>query len=173
MGNLIFVSGPNGSGKSLFAESLVAQTQGPRYYIATMDAATEENRLRIEKHRKQRAHLGFETLERSNCVGRDTFPEGSVVLLEDVSNLLSNVLFAEGGTMEAVFADFCNLLQNCSLLIAVTIADLDEAAYDGETAAYIRSLNTLNRKLFDMAQTAFTMEGGKPILKKGGVPICF
>lgn len=167
MGKLILISGANGSGKSLFAESLVEKTEGPRYYIATMDPATEENRVRIQKHRKQRAHLGFETLERSFCVGKDNIPAHSVVLLEDVSNLLSNVVFVQHGTMETVFADFCSLLRRCRLLIAVTIGGLEETDYCGETAAYVRALNELNGKLFNLADVAVAMEDGKPVFKKG------
>ena len=173
MGKLILICGANGSGKSLFAESLAGKTEGPRYYIATMDPATEEHRRRIEKHRRQRAHLGFETLERSLRVGEDLLPEGSVALLEDVSNLLANAMFAQGGAAEAVYADICRLLEKCRLLLAVTIGGLDEKSYGGETAAYIRELNALNGRLFDLAHAAVTMKDGAPVLTKGDLQDVF
>ena len=59
----ILISGSNGSGKSLFAEQLISKMPGKRCYIATMKVQTEDNIQRIEKHRKQRQHLNFETLE--------------------------------------------------------------------------------------------------------------
>jgi len=166
---LVLVSGANDSGKSLFAEHLVCQMLGKRYYIATMQACTEENDRRIEKHRRQRAGLGFQTLERLFQVKDAPVDANSVVLLEDVSNLLANVLFEKGGNEEAVFQDIMRLQEQCHTLIAVTISGLESTGYDAETAAYIRALNALNQKLFDQAEVAIMMQEHLPVCQKGDI----
>ena len=167
MGTLILISGANGSGKSRYAEHVVAQTAGSRYYIATMQPCSEENRQRIEKHRRQRKDLRFTTLECPYQVGAAAVEKDSVVLLEDVSNLLANAMFERGGDEESVHRDIEALCERCRLLVAVTIAGLSAAGYDGETAAYIRALNGLNRRLHDCAAAAVTMKDGKPFAEKG------
>ena len=98
MGELVLILGPNGSGKSRFAERFLdARAGGARFYSATMLPQTEENARRIAKHRAQRAGLGFQTLERPWFVSGAPVTPGSAVLLEDVSNLLANAIFAPAG----------------------------------------------------------------------------
>ena len=168
MGELILISGANDSGKSRFAESLFRAFPGGRYYIATMRPQTEENRRRIEKHRRQREGLGFDTIETPGPVaGAAVSPEGGV-LLEDVSNLLSNAVFERGETAEDVYSDILRLRDRCALLVAVTISGLRAADYDGETAAYIAALNELNAALLDAADAAVEMRLSLPFWSKGG-----
>ncbi len=163
----ILIAGPNNSGKSFFAEQLVSKTEGKRYYIATMKPQVEDNFRRIEKHRNQRKHLQFETLELPYSVNSAFVKADSVVLLEDVSNLFANVLFEKKGSISSVLTDIEQLKQRCALLIAVTISGLTDDGYDEETAAYINGLNQLNLQLFDMADIAFIMENQQPICMKG------
>ena len=166
MGKLILIEGENSSGKSRFAESLVEKLPGKRLYIATMIAATEENVERIQKHRAQRANLGFETLELPYNVGNAEV-RGGTVLLEDVSNLYANCIFEKGGSRESVFADIMKLKNNCKILFAVTISGLSSSAYEGETKAYIEGLNSLNASLKKEAAAAVHMELGRPEWIKG------
>lgn len=169
MGSLILISGANGSGKSLYAERLAARAEGSRCYVATMRPCTDDNLRRIERHRAQRQGLGFQTLECPCQVGDAHVPEDSVVLLEDVSNLLANVVFETGGSADSVFQDICILLDRCALLIAVTISGLERGGCDGETATYIDSLNQLNRRLFDRADTAVELRNQLPVCRKGDI----
>ncbi len=163
----ILISGSNGSGKSLFAEELIAQMQGKRCYIATMKAQTDDNFARIEKHRRQREHLHFETLELPYEVGFAPVDEDTVVLLEDVSNLFANAYFEKNGSIDSVFTDVVQLKQRCRHLVAVTISGLKDEGYDEETTTYINGLNKLNQRLFDWADLAFTMEHGQAVCQKG------
>ena len=146
MGKTILIAGPNSSGKSAFAESLVQETDGPRYYIATMRCQTEENRRRIEKD----------------------LPADSVVLLEDVSNLLANNMFEKDIGPSQVLEDILALSRRCGTLIAVTISGLSEEGYDGETAGYIRALNEVNGKLAEAFGGVAEMRSGRPVWAKGG-----
>lgn len=167
MGKLLLISGGNGSGKSRYAEDFIAKTTGKRYYIATMEPQTEENHRRIQKHLAQRAGLNFVTLELPTQVGTAPVTADSVVLLEDVSNLLANTIFSACGCAEDVWQDVLALRKRCRLLVAVTISGLSTQGYTGETAAYIDDLNTLNQQLFDLADAAVTMKENNPVWEKG------
>lgn len=174
MARLILVSGENNSGKSRFAEQLIAKMTGNRIYLATMRPCTEENHRRIAKHKKQREGLHFQTLELPFEVGDAPVRETDVVLLEDVSNLLANVLFEKKGTVNGVYEDLFRLYQRAGTLVAVTITGLepetgegDEAGYDEETKAYIRALNELNTRLEDLSDQVFVMQEGEAVRKKG------
>lgn len=169
MATLVLISGSNNSGKSVYAEQLIVQTKGDRYYIATMRPVTEDNHRRIEKHREQRRGLGFETLECPYQVGNAPVSADSAVLLEDVSNLLANAIFEKGIEPDSVFHDICDLADRCGILVAVTISGLINEGYDKETAAYIDSLNEINRKLLDKAAVAVSMQDGTPVYQKGDI----
>ncbi len=94
-------------GKSNFSET---QGQGSALiYLATMKNIGREAGARVEKHRRMREGKGFITVELWGEEGLwqqpallteedhwqkpDRIPMGSVVLLEDLSNLLSNLMF--------------------------------------------------------------------------------
>lgn len=152
MGRFVFIAGPNDSGKSARAEALTAAAPGPRYYIATMVPKTEDNLARIERHRRQRAGLGFTTLELPERIADAPVPPDAAVLLEDLSNLLANRMFAEHAPpprdcLEAVYREVLSLRARTAFLAVVSIAGLDPADYEGETADYVRALNELNRRL--------------------------
>jgi nicotinate-nucleotide--dimethylbenzimidazole phosphoribosyltransferase len=168
---LILISGANGSGKSRYAERLVARLPGPRAYIATMRPVTEENQNRIAAHRRQREHLGFRTLELPYKVGDAPVSRNSVVLLEDVSNLLANVMFERSGDEQAVLDDLSELLDQCGVLIAVTISGLAPTGGDEQTDAYVARLNRLNAELLERADAAVRLENGTPTLLKGDLGI--
>lgn len=170
MGRLILVAGETGSGKSRYAERVAARAGAHRVYIATMIPQTEENRRRVEHHLRQRAGLDFQTLELSCRVGDAPLGPHTCVLLEDVSNLLANVIFVLGGRWEAVFDDICRLQERSATLVAVTIAGLRPDGYEEETAAYIDSLNRLNKRLSVRADAVIFMGDGSPYAWKGELP---
>ncbi len=163
----MIISGANGSGKSRFAEDQIAKTSDTRFYIATMKPQTEENYQRIEKHKKQRQGLRFQTLELPYQVGDAPVEPESVVLLEDVSNLFANAWFEKQGSVDSVFEDICKLAGRCKWLAAVTIAGLEATGYDAETTAYICGLNQLNTWLLEKADVSIVMKEQQPVWEKG------
>ena len=165
---MILISGSSGSGKSAYAEDLAATIDLPRYYIATMVPQNEENEKRIEKHRRQRKGLGFHTIEEPCFVSRAQVQSDSLVLLEDASNLLANMVFAEHGTAEDALSEILLLRETCRHLLVVTISGLPEGAYEGEPAEYIRSMHWLNRQLLLAADEAVELRYGEPVKRKGG-----
>ncbi len=113
---LIAVTGGSGSGKSEFAENCALRLReildGGRagnerddeagkhmtrlVYLATMKAAGEEGLARVKRHMAARRGKGFLTIERErNLSGLKTEDiDGSLILLEDLSNLIANELFS-------------------------------------------------------------------------------
>ena len=82
-------------------------------------------------------------------------------------NLLANLVFTEQGTVQNALDEIEALRDKCRYLIVVTISGLDETAYDGETADYIRSMEQLNEHLLSMADAAVELVNGKPVMRKG------
>ena len=159
---LTLILGANGSGKSAFAETLAVEKSGKRYYIAAMQPQSEDDHRRIEKHRAQRAGKDFETIELAADVSRARIEKKSVVLLEDVSNLLANRMFGtDGDALTDTLNDILALGEKCASLIAVSISGLDETEYSGETAEYIRALNILNDEFGKKADAVYIMQDGK------------
>lgn len=173
---LTLIIGPTASGKSRYAEALIAsratnQTSPPArlLYLATMRPQTPENHVRIEKHRRQRASLGFLTVEEPLSLARVPVLSGDVVLLEDVSNLLANAMFEAGESAEHVLSDILALAGRCRWLVAVSITGLVASDYTGETADYIHALNTLNSALSNKADTVVRLTDGHPHTEKGDI----
>lgn len=169
MGKLLLISGANDSGKSRWAEQLIYALPGKKYYIATMKPVSEDNYRRIEKHKNQRAGLGFQTLEQPYKIEQLSLEPESTVLLEDVSNLMANCFFELGQGNSQVFKSIEALSDSCALLVAVTISGLETHGYDEETTAYINALNELNRMIFDRADVAIFMKDGKAECLKGAL----
>lgn len=167
---LTLVWGENGSGKSAFAERLLAALGESRVYIATMRPTGPEGYARVQRHRAQRAGLHFETLELPLAVADAPVSPEAVVLLEDVSNLLSNNLFERPGAEADVLQDVLALSARCRALVAVSIGGLHEADYRGETRRYVRLLTRLNAQLAAYAQTVVEMKNGIPYVQKGALP---
>lgn len=164
---LTLISGSNGSGKSVYAENLVRRTRGKRYYVATMVAQNEENLQRIEKHRRQRADMGFVTVEEPWNLEQIQVEPDSVVLLEDLSNLVGNAFFTAGRPAEWVLQAVLELAGRCRHLLIVTISGLDAGEFDGETAAYIHSLQWLNDRVAEAADIVVERINGETFRRKG------
>ena len=91
------IIGGSASGKSSYAERLTVSLpgDGPRIYLATMEAFGAEAHARIARHRQMRRGRGFETLECTRNLTSAQVPPGSNILLEDMGNLVANELFGD------------------------------------------------------------------------------
>ena len=173
------VIGPNGSGKSAAAEDLArrsraaAEPRGGLFYIATMVPADEDGRRRVAAHQQARSGAGFVTVE-SPLADCQTTHAGlveadDVVLLEDASNLLANLIFAahDPAATATALGRIHGLRQASRHLIVVTIGGLvAEAGFDAGTLAYIAALDELNTILAaeadDLITTTGPTGGGEP-----------
>ena len=168
---LTLVIGGAASGKSAYAEALVQALPGRRVYLATMRPSDAECAARIEKHRRQRAGKGFETVERYVDLAHCALPGEANVLLECMSNLLANELYGpEGGGTEAVLTGVYTLLSRCWHLTVVTNEVFSGgSAYDASTLHYLRELARINRALAARADRVIEVACGLPQIWKGSL----
>ncbi len=169
---LTIAIGGAGSGKSAFAEKHVCALPGRKIYLATMLPRDAESRVRVSKHRAQRAHLGFETLERGLALAGADIPANANVLLEDLSNLLANELYEpDGGGMDSVCRGLEHLIASCRNLTVVSNEVFSGGAdYDPESLRYMRVLAELNRWLAARADLAVEVVCTLPNVLKGELP---
>ena len=165
---LILVTGGSGSGKSAFAESRVLQLPGrQRVYLAAMAARDEESRARILRHRQMRAGKGFQTVECPYDLASASGYAGSVVLLEDLSNLLANEMFLRPDPTRAGsrILDGLEVLRKSAAHLVVVTNEIfsDGMPYTEETEEYLRNLGMLNRRLAAAADEFYEVVYGIPV----------
>lgn len=167
------VIGGAASGKSAFAENLLLQAEGVRYYIATLRPFDLECRQRIEKHRAMRARKAFVTIERYTDLAGLVLPERGNVLLECMTNLAANEMYDPAGAGEKALAAILQgverLRAQCGTLVIVS-GDVFSAGaeYQGDTLAYLHLLAAVNRRLAAQADAVYELVCGLPVCHKGG-----
>ena len=164
-----FVVGGSGSGKSEYVEGIIMGGKSPnRYYIATMQAFDDEAFAKIERHRKMRAHKGFETIEcQKDLMGAEVTP-GSDVLLECISNLVANEMFdpegAKENTVSAIMEGIDrlhDLTDNFVIVSNNVFGDGDD--YSAETLDYIKTIAEVNGRIADISDQVFEVVCGIPV----------
>ena len=165
------VTGGSGCGKSTWAEKLVQSLPGgKRIYIATMQVYDRESEERIRRHRAQRAHLGFRTVECEKNLAVARVDAESIVLLEDLVNLTANEMF-DGGHPDRIVPDLRDLAARCGHLIMVT-NDLfsDGETYSPSVREYLQRLADINRQAAMLADHVIELIYSIPVALKGALP---
>ena len=169
---IYFILGGSASGKSEYAEQLAVRLMesggAAGIYLATMRRSASAAE-RIRKHVERRRNLGFETLENEDLrlteADRDKI-RGSVVLLEDLPNLLANRMFGKEPSFlsEGLKEDLERLFETAESLILVS-GDIfrDGMDYDEKTEEYIENLGDLHRWLAGKADQTVEVVCGIPI----------
>lgn len=168
---IVLVTGGCGCGKSTWAEKLVSALPAEnRVYIATMQVYDEESMQRVARHRAQRADKDFETIECEKDLALADVPEGSVVLLEDLVNLMANEMF-DGGDVARIVPALDALAHKCRHLILVTNDVFsDGIRYPESTQEYLRQLASINAKAAKMADCVVEVVYSIPVCVKGALP---
>ncbi len=169
---LTLVLGGSASGKSEYAESLVLQTTGPRFYLATMQVWDAECAARVEKHRRMRAEKRFETVECPLHLDAVRLPARGTALLEDLGNLTANELYDPAGAgeqaAEAILAGLDSLAAQCENLIVVSNEVFSGGAdYAGDTERYLLALARVNNAFAARADRVVRVVCGIPVYYKG------
>ena len=177
----IFISGGCKNGKSSHAQRLAIQQCAPGkplYYLATMVPKDMEDMERIRRHQRERAGYGFETVEVSESLlsvlnGRIN-PAGSV-LLDSITALLSDAMFADDGTvdMEAykrLADELLTLLRACPNIVLVSDWIFSDAwRYEALTEAYRKQLAWLDRKMAEACDVVLEATYGNLVTWKGNL----
>lgn len=177
---MVLVIGGSGSGKSAYAEqllcSLAKEEQLTKYYLAAMQAFDEETKRKIERHRALRSGKGFLTVEQPRQIGEALLQMESgkkAVLLECISNLTANEMFADGRvlekekTVEAVVNGVEQLRKNVTHLVVVSNdVFADGVFYEQATMDYIEAMGRINQALAAQADRVVEVVVGIPVLVK-------
>ena len=174
------VVGGSGSGKSAFAENLACSLSPQRTYAATMTGNDPEAQDRIARHRKQRAHMGFRTIECAGSIATEAFnpQQDDIVLLDDLGNLVSNALFLENGRMpnpNHVLERLDHELEELSarhrhvVVVAPLAGSEGPSAYES-TRTWLRVCGTLCCRLAARFETVIEVACGIPCAVKGALP---
>ncbi len=168
---IVLVTGGSGCGKSTWAEKLVASLPNEkRVYIATMQVYDDESVKRVERHRAQRADKGFATIECEKDLDSAHIGEGSIVLLEDLVNLMANEMF-DGGDVARIVPSLERLAKKCRHLIMVTNDVFsDGIEYSESTGEYLRMLAEINNAAAQMADCVVEVVYSIPVALKGELP---
>jgi len=169
---LMIVTGGSGSGKSAYAEEQIIRLGGTRVYIATMMSFDAEGDRRIERHRKMRAAKNFQTIECYTNLSSVKLPADGIVLLECMSNLAANEMYAPGGAkeqmVESILQGIQSVLSQVKALVVVTNEVFsDGQEYDPATKQYLENLGAINQELAKEADTVTEVVCGIPLVRKG------
>ena len=177
----VFISGGCKNGKTAFAQEIAVKLSGggKRYYVATMQPCDDEDRARIARHIKERAGLGFETLEcgRDIAVCLKTAGTNATLLIDSVTALLGNEMFpdTQGADPDAAHRCRDGLLEIArTAKHAVFISDYifsDAVRYDALTETYRAALASLDRALADVCDVVIELCAGQIVFHKGGIAL--
>ena len=176
---LILVTGGSGSGKSAYAESRIMELkeakQLPVYYLATMQVYGSDEEKIVNRHLKLREGKGFKTLEQPQDIEycSDVLPKGSIILLEDISNLVANEMFREeeiideDEVVEKICRGVMKLYENTEDMVMVAGNVFEDGMdYSETTRSYIRAMARVNNFLASEADEAYESVAGIPVRLK-------
>lgn len=181
---MVLVVGGSGSGKSSYAEELavsLAQEDGQentmkKYYLATMQVSDAEGQGKADRHRNLRKDKGFLTVEQPTKIScaLDQMETGNcTALLECISNLTANEMFAEEKTKtstqvtEDIISGIRLLKEQTTHLIVVSNNVFEDGiTYDKTTMEYIHAMGKMNQKLAALADRVVEVAAGIPVIIK-------
>ncbi|MCL1912880.1 MAG: bifunctional adenosylcobinamide kinase/adenosylcobinamide-phosphate guanylyltransferase [Eubacteriaceae bacterium] len=100
--------GGSKSGKSLLAQyiarDLAADQNGQLYYFATMTPLDDEDRRRVEEHKKIREGWGFATIEEPFDLLKhsNNFNHSDTILLDSLTAYVQNILFSDNDEVNII-----------------------------------------------------------------------
>ena len=171
---IVYIYGGVSSGKSEYAEELISKSFENKIYLATMENIGSYAKQRIQKHLKQRADKNFLTVEEPKYLSNVNISCVDNILLEDLTNLLSNNIFDENGMKsdskeitEAIFSDIIELEKRCnSLFIVGNDIFSTKRNQSKELDMFIDCLFSLHQKIIDIANRVVEVIYGLPYDRK-------
>jgi adenosylcobinamide kinase/adenosylcobinamide-phosphate guanylyltransferase len=167
MGEIIFITGGARSGKTAFALRRATEHKAPRLYVATAEALDREMRERIERHRKDREEMGFDTIEETLDMAGPLEGIGSkygAVLIDCLTLWLSN-LMAEGLDVDKEGRRLLGALNSLDAPVYVVTNEVGLGIVpENEMARAFRdNAGRLNAMIAAEAREAWMMVSGLPV----------
>lgn len=167
---LTLVTGGSASGKSEYAELLLKNVPGKKYYAATMHRTEDRETLeRIRRHQKLREGKGFITVEQETDIACLSDLDAGGILVECMSNLLANEMYLakRADAVSFILEGVDRLREKCHNIILVTLeTGMDGRDYDAFTNAYIANMGRLNRELAVRADRVVEVVYSIPVVIK-------
>ena len=171
---IVYIYGGVSSGKSEYAEELISKSFENKIYLATMENTGSYAKQRIQKNLKKRADKNFLTVEEPKYLSNVNISCVDNILLEDLTNLLSNNIFDENGMKsdskeitEAIFSDIIELEKRCnSLFIVGNDIFSTKRNQSKELDMFIDCLFSLHQKIIDIANRVVEVIYGLPYDRK-------
>ena len=171
---IVYIYGGVSSGKSEYAEELISKSFENKIYLATMENTGSYAKQRIQKHLKQRADKNFITVEEPKYLSNVNINCADNILLEDLTNLLSNNIFDKNGMKsgskeitEVIFSDIIELEKRCnSLFIVGNDIFSTKRNQSKELDMFIDCLFSLHQKIIDNADRVVEVIYGLPYDRK-------
>lgn len=177
MGRLILLLGGARSGKSAYAQRLAEELGGARVlFVATAEAGDEDMARRIARHRAERPAV-WRTLEVPYEVGPALarhLGDATVVVVDCLTLLVSNLLFRAGATPDAASAEaevqveVDVLMQTCQTHSATVIVVSNEV---GLGLVPDNALGRLYRDLLGRANQALAAQAEAVYFLVAGLPV--
>lgn len=171
MNQIIYVTGGARSGKSSHALKL-AEPYAARVFLATAEAFDEEMRVRIDRHRDERADA-FSTVEEPLFLDRalSNLPVGTdVVLLDCLTVWLGNLMHHHGdvSAIDERIDALLGVLQTlpCDIILVSNEVGMGIVPENAMARSFRDLAGTLNRRVAACATQAYLLCSGLPIVLK-------
>ena len=107
MGEIILVTGGCRSGKSSYAENLIIEAGGSKLYIATAPVLDNEMRMRVKRHKDNRAGKGWDTIEEEVDIAKVLSDNSNydTVLVDCLTLWINNLIYRADLKNEAITED--------------------------------------------------------------------
>jgi adenosylcobinamide kinase/adenosylcobinamide-phosphate guanylyltransferase len=172
---ILLITGGVKSGKSSRALELVQQKWTfPVSFIATAEAVDEEMRLRILRHREERARLGsgggegfgFITIEEPLELGKAVAAAGQRVVVDCIPMWINNLMYYKREEdFSLILEAFIRGMREC--IVVTNETGLGNIPFDEATRRYNLLLAEANRKIAAVADRVELMVAGIPLRVKG------
>lgn len=166
---LVFISGGVRSGKSSFAEESI-QDELNKVYIATARITDNEMLERVRLHQERRT--GYKTIEQPHSLEKvlDDLNECDVVLIDCLTNWLSNEMFQEEIKLDVVdhmMSTLGKISKKVSKLVIVSNDVFNGVTkYDDYTMRYLQNLGILHQSIVKQADEVYELYAGIKVRRK-------
>jgi adenosylcobinamide kinase/adenosylcobinamide-phosphate guanylyltransferase len=165
---ITLITGGIKSGKSSRALESSRAWPRPASFLATAEALDEEMRLRIERHKAERAGLGFITIEEPLCLAAALLESGACVIVDCLTMWVNNILYYNRkGEFDAALDAFIDQLGRKDEVVVVSNeTSLGNIPADESARLYNLFLAEANRKTAAAADRVELMVAGIPLVVK-------